>query len=210
MVGYSDSNRRGSFCGPKHLPLVSDIVESWVICMVDCGNHVAEDFSNRNQHYAIGYLHSGSDNRTKLVVTNLPLDNEYLLCYHTNILTKTELTMTTENFAQPLTDYMNQIKTNYVDWSTRAKISGAPDPVQDKVRKEMIVKFCNGVRVTQGSKYFKVVHGSTVHSFIVRRDHGNFKAGDILKANTWRAPATNFARGNILTGDFNHIQWTGA
>lgn len=59
MVGYRDSNRRGSFCGTKHLPLVSDIIESWVIGMVDCGYHVAQNISNRNQYYSTGDLHSG-------------------------------------------------------------------------------------------------------------------------------------------------------
>lgn len=118
--------------------------------------------------------------------------------------------MTTENFAQPLTNYMNQIKDNYKSWSNKAGISGSPDPIRDQIRKDMIEKFCNGIHISQGSKYFKVMKEGSVHSFIVRKDHGKFKAGDILKAASWRAPATNFARGNILTGDFSHIQWTGA
>jgi hypothetical protein len=58
MVGYRDSNRRGSFCGTKHLPLVSDIVESWLICVAYRGYHVAQDFSNSNQRNTTDNLHS--------------------------------------------------------------------------------------------------------------------------------------------------------
>ena len=35
-----------------------------------------------------------------------------------------------------------------------------------------------------------------------------FKMGDILKASSWRAPAKNRARGNVLEADYS-IQWTG-
>jgi hypothetical protein len=41
-------------------------------------------------------------------------------------------------------------------------------------------------------------------------DDGKFKRGDILKAASWKAPAKNFSRGNVLTGTLNRITWTGA
>jgi len=39
-------------------------------------------------------------------------------------------------------------------------------------------------------------------------DYGKFKMGDILKPASWRAPAKNSARGNVLEGGYA-IQWTG-
>lgn len=66
-----------------------------------------------------------------------------------------------------------------------------------------------------GRKYVKVftknTHSSqkTVHSFIVIKDTNKFKAGDILMAASWSAPATNFARGNIVDENLSRVRWTG-
>ena len=63
---------------------------------------------------------------------------------------------------------------------------------------------------TGGKKFIKVQNNNSAHTFIVLEDDGKFKAGDILKAASWSAPAKNFARGNVITGDFRSIRWAGA
>ena len=79
--------------------------------------------------------------------------------------------------------------------------------------KDMIAEF--RVYAEGGNKYIKIVHESaggsrSVHCFVVAKDTAKFKRGDILKSATWKAPATNFKRGNVLTGDLDCIRWTGA
>ena len=59
-----------------------------------------------------------------------------------------------------------------------------------------------------GQKYIKVISrcspsGRSAHSFIDAD-------GNIWKAASWKAPAKNFTRGNIITRDFDRISWTGA
>jgi hypothetical protein len=79
---------------------------------------------------------------------------------------------------------------------------------------EIVSEFCAGLTIEEGSKYIKVVTNHSgqrsVHSFIVKKDDGKFKAGDILKAASWAAPAKNFSRGNVLTGNFGSVRWAGA
>jgi hypothetical protein len=47
------------------------------------------------------------------------------------------------------------------------------------------------------------------HSWIMIDDDKKFKRGDILKSASWRAPARNFMRGNVLRGTFKNIRWSG-
>lgn len=69
------------------------------------------------------------------------------------------------------------------------------------------------VEFDEGSKYIKVIsvcRGSrSSHSFIVVKPDAKFKFGDILKAASWKAPAKNFARGNVLEGTFKNTRWCG-
>ena len=48
------------------------------------------------------------------------------------------------------------------------------------------------------------------HSWIMMQDDKKFKLGDILKSATWRGPARNFKRGNVLANDYYNIRWSGA
>jgi len=63
-----------------------------------------------------------------------------------------------------------------------------------------------------GRKYVHVIMSDnqrSSHSWIMLQDDKKFKRGDILKSATWRGPARNFARGNVLCGDYQHIRWCG-
>jgi hypothetical protein len=99
-----------------------------------------------------------------------------------------------------INDYLDYIKNDYYRWVCQSPTD---------VRITMYEKFCNSIRLEEGSKYIKVVSNNSAHSFIVKKD-GKFKQGDILKANSWKAPATNFVRGNVLTKEYGTIAWTGA
>jgi O-glycosyl hydrolase len=67
------------------------------------------------------------------------------------------------------------------------------------------------VDVRVGRKYAKIVRERdvSVWGFVQLQDDDKFKAGDILMASSWSAPARNKARGNVLTGDLSMVQWQG-
>ena len=96
--------------------------------------------------------------------------------------------------------YLEAIKASYADFSELTT-----------VRQEMVKRFNEGVTVMAGSKYHKVVIKGSVLSFIVAKPTPKFKVGDILMAKSYKAPATNFARGNILDPKFNFgaVRWVG-
>lgn len=73
---------------------------------------------------------------------------------------------------------------------------------------EQVQKFVDTTRVEKGRSYVKVVADGSVKFFVVAKPTKGFKVGDILKAASYRAPATNFARGNVCDGNFN-LTWTG-
>ena len=76
-------------------------------------------------------------------------------------------------------------------------------------QKSRIRKFNSGLQYTVGKKYIKFMSGNSCWGFIVIKDDDKFKRGDILKAATYKAPARNFARGNILKDDLENIRWEG-
>lgn len=100
-----------------------------------------------------------------------------------------------------ITAYLDFIKTNYANWMNQSP---------SDVRNRMIQEFNDTLRIEEGRKYIKVITGTSVHSFIVKKDGGKFQRGDILMAASWKAPATNFARGNIITKNYGKTTWTGA
>jgi hypothetical protein len=115
-----------------------------------------------------------------------------------------------------LEKFAEEIKADYVSWWMRSNTGtgnlGAGPEHLTETQKKMVQEFNDSIRFDVGSTYIKVVAGSSVHSFIVTKvGRKGFAVGTILKAASWKAPATNFARGNILTGyKSNCTRWTGA
>ena len=108
-------------------------------------------------------------------------------------------------------NYLAAIANDYARWIS---VADSANENIARIRTENVSEFCAGLTIEEGSKYIKVISGArgqrSVHSFIVKKDDGKFKAGDILKAASWAAPAKNFSRGNVLTGNFGSVHWTGA
>lgn len=64
----------------------------------------------------------------------------------------------------------------------------------------------------KGRKYLHIImedNQRSSHSWVMLSDDKKFKRGDILKSASWNAPARNFKRGNVLTGDYKTIRWCG-
>ena len=108
-----------------------------------------------------------------------------------------------DNLKDGITNMMLGAKNDYIRMST----SNGKKELQG-YSKEQVDNWENSFRLNTGKKYIRVVKENGVFCFIVREDSGKFKKGDILKAAGYRAPATNSARGNVLTGNYP-IQWTG-
>ena len=104
-----------------------------------------------------------------------------------------------------LQDYADFLKAEYVSRGASWAKSGFD--------RQLVVEF------DKGSKFIKVIVGHSTdgvrdpsrssHSFIVLKSD-KFQFGDILKSASWRAPAKNFARGNVLEKSYGSISWCGA
>lgn len=111
-------------------------------------------------------------------------------------------------YKMPLSSLFAAMKQDYFNWST------AHDSVTPSTfAQEQLDNFYESICVNPGSKYIKIsrVHANgqeVVWGFIVNSDKDKkFARGDILKAAGWAAPARNFARGNVLTGDLQNVSW---
>lgn len=79
------------------------------------------------------------------------------------------------------------------------------------------LEYMDDFEIEEGRNYIKIIRarrgefnsGRSVAGFVVKKDTKKFKRGDMLKAAGWKAPATNFARGNVLTDLPERVRWTG-
>ena len=115
------------------------------------------------------------------------------------------------NEIEKLLEAMREDYKRWSNWSSSYK----PNPHSDtRIKSEMEENYCNGLEVTEGSRYWKITSGRrnqrSVSGFIVKAGDKKFREGDMLKAAGWAAPARNFARGNVLDGrGVNEVRWTG-
>ena len=109
---------------------------------------------------------------------------------------------------------LEAMREDYKRWSN-ACASHPTDTSHDKIKTEMEENYCNGLEVTEGSRYWKIISndrggGRSVKGFIAKAGDKKFREGDMLKPAGWAAPARNFARGNVLDGTgFDNARWTG-
>ena len=97
--------------------------------------------------------------------------------------------------SQAITDFLprlqEQVKQNYLAWGKNSEFSQNNIP-------EMSYE--------EGKKYVRIVSGKhgqkSAFGFIDK------ETGNLLKAAGWKAPAKNFARGNIADADISYINWT--
>lgn len=134
-------------------------------------------------------------------------------------LTTEQATKKIPAMGEALFGYADEMLAKYKAWNA-IQLEYPSDWSSDEWRREYFAeqeaKFAQGIAWNVGRNYIKVVqhegqHLETrVHSFIVISEDNQFgfKFGDILKAASWKKPATNFSRGNIF-GDYK-IDWAGA
>ena len=109
---------------------------------------------------------------------------------------------------------LEAMRNDYKRWTNACKGRGS---ISNSDREnEMTENYCNGLEVTEGSRYWKITGTSgsgnsrSVKGFIVKAGDKKFLEGDMLKAAGWAAPARNFARGNVLDGyRVDEVRWTG-
>ena len=109
---------------------------------------------------------------------------------------------------------LEAMREDYKRWSERCASHDVS--AHSRIKAEMEENYCNGLEVTEGSRYWKITstNGSgtsrSVSGFIVKAGDKKFREGDMLKAAGWAAPARNFARGNVLDGyRVDEVRWTG-
>ena len=101
---------------------------------------------------------------------------------------------------------LEEIKKDYFQWTARGALAKGEELTE--TNQKMIAQFNENLHFEEGRKYIKVITGGSVWGFVMKADDAKFKAGDILKAAGWAAPARNKARGNIFN-DLTWVQWTG-
>ena len=109
---------------------------------------------------------------------------------------------------------LEAMREDYKRWSNAC--ASHDESAHSRIRDEMEENYCNGLEVTEGSRYWKIIGSNgggsqrSVKGFIAKAGDKKFREGDMLKAAGWAAPARNFARGNVLDGyRVDEVRWTG-
>ena len=147
-------------------------------------------------------------------------------------------TLTTEQaakkfpeIAEELFQYADHVVAHYKAWNAQQR-NFVPDILsEESIEKvewlkeyhaEKEAEFAMRLAWNVGREYIKLVKGegegtmgTSVHSFIVvsKDKKFGFQFGDILKSASWKKPATNYSRGNLLNGTESYadnVHWTGA
>ena len=103
-------------------------------------------------------------------------------------------------FNKAVDNLLEGIGDSYANWNGAM---ATPDRVN---------QFRNGLRISSGRKFDKVIEQNRVWGFIAKTD-GVLKGipyfvGDVFKAAGWRAPAKH-VRGSIFSSETNWFSWTG-
>ena len=125
-----------------------------------------------------------------------------------------EMKMTGEDtslLVDGLDELVELAKKDYRKWSDIGSRYDGETDSRRKIKDDMISEYNREISYSDGSKYVKIVTGNSVWGFVVRvHNDKKFRFGDILKPAGWKAPARNFARGNVIDGNFGGVSWTGA
>ena len=125
-----------------------------------------------------------------------------------------EMKMTGEDtslLVDGLDELVELAKKDYSDWSDLGSRYDGDTESRRKIKDDMISEYNREISYSDGSKYVKIVTGNSVWGFVVRvHNDKKFRFGDILKPAGWKTPARNFARGNVVDGNFGGVSWTGA
>ena len=125
-----------------------------------------------------------------------------------------EMKMTGEDTAllvDGLDELVELAKKDYRKWSDIGSRYDGETDSRRKIKDDMISEYNREISYSDGSKYVKIVTGNSVWGFVVRvHNDKKFRFGDILKPAGWKTPARNFARGNVIDGNFGGVSWTGA
>ena len=125
-----------------------------------------------------------------------------------------EMKMTGEDTAllvDGLDELVELAKKDYRKWSDIGSRYDGETDFRRKIKDDMISEYNREISYSDGSKYVKIITGNSVWGFVVRvHNDKKFRFGDILKPAGWKTPARNFARGNVIDGNFGGVSWTGA
>jgi len=97
---------------------------------------------------------------------------------------------------------LEAMREDYKRWSNRCARHDSYEGYSD-VKKEMEKDYCEGLEVTEGSRYWKIIsdkRGSrSVCGFIVKAGDKKFREGDMLKAAGWPLPQETLQEETSLT-----------